>query len=96
MFKKSIRRRRIGTNNGMVVGGLSRERRDLFVSPLVTSLLRPETCSGEPLPQPLHAVQGSKIIGENDWTQVGRVVIEGRLLAYVRQFQPWQLLTLLT
>ena len=52
MFKKSIRRRRIGTNNGMfklVVcqGGLSRETELIRFA---ASLLKPETCSVEPLP----------------------------------------------
>ena len=49
MFKKSMRRRRIGTKNGMLVVCQERlERRDFIC--FATSLLKPETCSVEPWP----------------------------------------------
>lgn len=49
MFKKSIIRRRIGTNNGMLVTWWFVKGQKILIC-LAASLLKSETCSVEPLP----------------------------------------------
>ena len=62
MFKKSIRRRRIGTNNGMLVVCQGTEE-----TCFAATLLKPETCSVEPYERSLTRGIGQPDKSKNDW-----------------------------